>query len=69
LRPHPVSEEIYISSIQAPNDFKIYNQIGQVFLEGNEVNNPINISTLEVGNYILELSFKDKLYWEKIVVY
>ena len=56
LYPNPAITLLNINSVSDKATFKIYSLIGKVVLNGNISNSSIDISTLNSGNYIIEIS-------------
>ena len=55
--PNPATEDvIYIEGVNGESTFSIYNFMGQIIARGTVVDNAINISNINKGNYILEVS-------------
>ncbi|KAB1230728.1 BspA family leucine-rich repeat surface protein [Chryseobacterium viscerum] len=60
LYPNPAADIIYVKNANA-KDFKIMDLSGRIVLQGNVVNEQINIQTLTPGNYILQLYSKENI--------
>ncbi len=58
VSPNPASDILYIKNIQADR-YTILDFTGRIILQGNLVNEWINIQTLAPGNYILQLHEKE----------
>ncbi len=67
LYPNPSASIIQISTDQNLSSFRIMNISGQTVLMNKITANKIDISSLDKGQYILELSGDDKRYLRKII--
>ena len=68
--PNPASSEIFISSqyVIPVNGITVYNQIGQrvIHKEGNT--NPVDVSMLRKGMYIIEIENDNMKYRSKLII-
>jgi len=55
ISPNPASNLLSINSTETFEDFRIFNTVGQLVLSG-KFNNQIDISSINAGNYYVELS-------------
>lgn len=68
LYPNPSGAFITISGSSNIENLSIFNQIGQKVYSEKQVQNPINVSNLESGIYILEFQVDKKKVREKLVI-
>ena len=68
--PNPASTELYISSTKGAiiTEVNIYNQIGQKVLHHKPVTQPIDVSMLQSGMYIIEVRSKDFKVRKKVII-
>ncbi|MFE3867580.1 reprolysin-like metallopeptidase [Flavobacterium sp. LS2P90] len=59
LYPNPASSVINITSVSDNATFKVYNLLGQTVINGKLSNGSINVSSINAGNYILEITDKE----------
>ncbi|MBF4985136.1 T9SS type A sorting domain-containing protein, partial [Nonlabens mediterrranea] len=67
LYPNPVNELLFIETIEPISSIKIYNQLGQLVLEDQDVINMINLQHLESGYYIVHLYIGNKVLYRKVI--
>ncbi|EAS19856.1 hypothetical protein BBFL7_02256 [Flavobacteria bacterium BBFL7] len=67
LYPNPVNELLFIETIEPISSIKIYNQLGQLVLEDQDVINMINLQHLESGYYIAHLYIGNKVLYRKVI--
>jgi chitodextrinase len=60
LYPNPTNYILNVTSVSENATFRVYNLVGQTVLNGKFNNNSIDVSRLQIGNYILEISDKGK---------
>lgn len=60
LYPNPANYILNVTSVSENATFRVYNLTGQTVINGKFNNNSIDVSRLQVGNYILEISDKGK---------
>ena len=57
LYPNPVSgDELNISNLDVASEYVIYNMMGQELIKGKIENDAINVSSLSVGTYLIQVS-------------
>ncbi len=57
LYPNPVSgDELFISNLEGESTFRIINMIGQELGKGKIENDLVNVSSLQSGTYLIEIS-------------
>ncbi|MFE3869743.1 reprolysin-like metallopeptidase [Flavobacterium sp. ZS1P70] len=59
LYPNPASSVINVTSVSDNATFKVYNLLGQTVINGKLSNGSINVSSINVGNYVLEITDKE----------
>ncbi|NHN27380.1 T9SS type A sorting domain-containing protein [Flavobacterium jejuense] len=59
LYPNPTSSVLNLTSITEKATYKVYSLVGQIVLNGKISNSSIDVSTLPVGNYIIEITDND----------
>ena len=59
LYPNPASSVINLTSVSDNATFKVYNLLGQTVINGKLSNGSINVSSINAGNYILEITDKE----------
>jgi chitodextrinase len=59
LYPNPTSSIINVTSVSDNSTFKVYNLLGQTVINGKLSNGSINVSNINAGNYILEITDKE----------
>ena len=59
--PNPAVEILNVTSVSENATFRVFNLMGQVVLNGKISNEMINVSNLQEGNYILEISSDNKI--------
>jgi chitodextrinase len=59
LYPNPTSSIINVTSVSDNATFKVYNLLGQTVINGKLANGSINVSNINAGNYILEITDKE----------
>jgi chitodextrinase len=59
LYPNPTSSIINVTSVSDNATFKVYNLLGQTVINGKLSNGSINVSSINAGNYILEITDKE----------
>ncbi|MNY50450.1 hypothetical protein D3C86_1859540 [compost metagenome] len=68
LYPNPVADELNVSFLNNSGyTFKIVNTLGQQIITGAFSGNPIDVSTLNTGVYIIELNNGSKKIVKKFV--
>jgi hypothetical protein len=69
IYPNPALDEIFIMSSIETNDFKmkLYNQYGQRVLQIDQIENPIDISIIGPGMYIIEIISGKERIFKKII--
>lgn len=67
--PNPAIDELYIKDEAARNlsKYQIYDIHGQILFEGSTLNQVIDISFLESGIYLLELSYQEEIHVQKFI--
>ena len=70
IAPNPVSDILYITSPQssAIRQLSIYSQTGQLVLRESKVFERIDVSSLQMGFYVIELEIGDSRLFRKLVV-
>jgi len=70
IYPNPANQEVFISISNGVviTEITIYNQIGQKVLHHKSVNQPIDVSMLRQGMYIIEVAFGSKNARRKLIV-
>ena len=70
MHPNPAEKELFISGKNGAiiKEVNIYNQTGQKVLHGKPINNPIDISMLRQGMYIIELVSDESKIREKLII-
>jgi alpha-tubulin suppressor-like RCC1 family protein len=66
IYPNPVKEIIYLSKIRNL-DYKIYDLLGKIVLEGIINENQINVNSLKNGIYILKLESEKNTFNQKFI--
>ncbi len=68
--PNPAKKELFfnVTDIYSIKQITIFNQLGENIFFTNDVNQPINISKLEQGLYIVELVLNELRVREKLIV-
>ncbi len=61
IYPNPAVDILNVTSVSENATFRVFNLMGQVVLNGKISNETINVSNLQEGNYILEISNNDKI--------
>ena len=63
MYPNPVKGNIlHVISNEGMKNYKIYNVMGQLVLQGQIKNDQINISSLNTGIFVVELNtYKEKI--------
>jgi chitodextrinase len=56
LYPNPVSSILNVSSVSDNATFRVYNLLGQTILDGKISQGTVDVSKINSGNYILEIS-------------
>jgi chitodextrinase len=56
LYPNPTSSALNVSSVSENTTFKVYNLLGQTVMNGKLSNGSIDVSSINAGNYILEVT-------------
>lgn len=72
LYPNPTTYEFFINvqENEQVSKVRIYNNLGQSLLESENIVNGIKISFLEPGNYIVEITSKNKqIIRKKLIIY
>jgi chitodextrinase len=59
LYPNPTSSIINITSVSETATFKVYNLLGQMIINGKLSNGSIDVSNINAGNYVLEITDKE----------
>ncbi|MBP2283894.1 chitodextrinase [Flavobacterium sp. CG_23.5] len=59
LYPNPTSSIINVTSVSENATFKVYNLLGQMIINGKLSNGSIDVSNINAGNYILEITDKE----------
>lgn len=59
LYPNPTSSIINVTSVSENATFKVYNLLGQMVMNGKLSNGSVNVSNINAGNYILEVTDKE----------
>jgi len=59
LYPNPASSIINITSVSENATFKVYNLLGQTIINGKLSNGSIDVSNINAGNYVLEITDKE----------
>jgi chitodextrinase len=59
LYPNPASSVINVTSVSENATFKVYNLLGQTVINGKLSNGSVNVSSINTGNYILEITDKE----------
>jgi hypothetical protein len=55
LYPNPATDVLYVNSNSSNENYAIINQLGQVVLEGKVVNQTIEVASLEMGLYTIQV--------------
>jgi hypothetical protein len=53
--PNPVSSVLYVDSDSDNIDFRLFNSLGNIVIEGKFVNGEVNLVNLPMGLYFIEL--------------
>ncbi|KQS94180.1 GEVED domain-containing protein [Chryseobacterium sp. Leaf394] len=56
IYPNPVDDILYIKSNQKYKEFSLYSAEGRLVMKGDILDNKINVSSLEKGYYVVEIS-------------
>lgn len=56
LYPNPTNSILNVTNVSENATFRVYNLLGQTVLDGKINNGSINVSNINTGNYILEVS-------------
>jgi hypothetical protein len=59
LYPNPTSSIINVTSVSENATFKVYNLLGQMIINGKLSNGSIDVSNINAGNYVLEITDKE----------
>ncbi|MBC8465937.1 T9SS type A sorting domain-containing protein [bacterium] len=69
IYPNPVTSELFISSSGAEiTEVTIYNQVGQKVLHHKPVTQPIDVSMLRLGIYVIEVVCGNRKMREKLII-
>lgn len=61
LYPNPTTAVLNITSVSEKATYNVYSLVGQTVLKGRISNNPIDVSTLPSGNYMIEISDEENV--------
>ncbi|WP_310557374.1 reprolysin-like metallopeptidase [Flavobacterium sp.] len=67
LFPNPTSSILNIATVSEKATFKIYNLLGQTILNGKISNSAIDVSNINTGNYIIEISDNESIITKRFV--
>jgi chitodextrinase len=67
LYPNPTSSILNISSVSEKATFKVYNLMGQTMINGKINNGTIDVSNINSGNYILEISDNESVFTKRFI--
>ena len=67
IYPNPSFDKINIAGLTKSSEIKIYNINGQLIKSFQQVNNAIDISELNAGVYIINLTSNDKTFVRKLI--
>ncbi|MCG2610192.1 GEVED domain-containing protein [Flavobacterium sp. SM15] len=67
LYPNPATSTLNISEVSENATFRVFNLMGQTVLNGKLNNGAINVSNLEGGNYIIEISDNDAVITKRFI--
>ena len=70
IYPNPANQEVFVSCNNGTKitEATIYNQIGQKVLHHKPVTQPIDVSMLQPGRYIIEVNSQDLKIREKLII-
>jgi chitodextrinase len=57
--PNPTSALLNVTSVSENAAYRVYNMLGQMVITGKLSNNSVDVSNINEGNYILEVTDKD----------
>ncbi|ASK30110.1 hypothetical protein CEY12_08275 [Chryseobacterium sp. T16E-39] len=60
IYPNPATDFIYIKNVKAPGHYKVLDTAGRIVIQNLLNNEKIDVSSLTKGNYILQITSKDK---------
>ncbi|MBK1897446.1 BspA family leucine-rich repeat surface protein [Chryseobacterium paridis] len=67
IYPNPAKDFIYIKNIKAPGSYKVVDMSGRILIQNLLNNEEVDISSLTKGNYILQITSKDKIQSLKFI--
>ncbi|WP_300568319.1 reprolysin-like metallopeptidase [Flavobacterium sp.] len=67
LYPNPTSSVLNVTSVSESATFKVYNLLGQTVMNGKINNGSIDVSNVNSGNYILEVSDNNTIVSKRFI--
>lgn len=67
LYPNPATTTLNVTEVSENAAFRVYNMLGQAVMNGKLSNGAIDISNLEGGNYIMEISDNDNVTTKRFI--
>jgi len=67
LYPNPATSVLNVTSVSETATFKVYNLLGQTVMNGKISNGSIEVSNLNSGNYILEVSDNNTISTKRFI--
>ncbi|MEO8234979.1 MAG: GEVED domain-containing protein [Flavobacterium sp.] len=67
LFPNPTSSILNVTSVSEKATFRVYNLLGQTIMNGKISNGSIDVSNINSGNYILEISDNESTFTKRFV--
>lgn len=70
IYPIPANERLFFDSnqIDPVNEVIVYNQVGQIILHQEHASNPLDVSMLTQGVYVIEFITNNQIMKEKLVI-
>jgi chitodextrinase len=59
LYPNPTTSTLNVTSVSENATFRVYNLLGQMVISGKLSNGSVNVSNINEGNYVLEITDKE----------
>ncbi|WP_395057686.1 reprolysin-like metallopeptidase [Flavobacterium sp.] len=67
LFPNPTSSILNVTSVSEKATFRVYNLLGQIIMNGLIANSAIDVSRINSGNYILEISDNESTITKRFI--
>ncbi|MEW5676725.1 GEVED domain-containing protein, partial [Flavobacterium enshiense] len=67
LYPNPATTTMHVTEVTENATFRVYNLIGQTIMNGKFNNGTMDVSSLESGNYIMEISDNDNVITKRFI--